>query len=226
MMLHLPNVLTPEQTKSFRAKLDAAEWIDGKATAGYQSAQAKNNRQLAENSPVARELGDAILAALQKDLLFLSAALPLKIFPPLFNRYEGGESFGNHVDNSVRFVKGSDTRIRTDLACTLFFSEPEEYEGGELIVEDNYGSHEVKLPAGDMILYPATSLHRVEPVTRGARVSSFFWLQSMIRDNWQRNMLFDMDMSIQKLRTQIGDNAEVVQLTAIYHNLIRMWGET
>jgi PKHD-type hydroxylase len=225
MMLHVPKVLSPERTQELRRTLDAAQWIDGKVTAGYQSAQAKNNRQLAEDSPVARKVGGEILTALSKDLLFLAAALPLKIFPPLFNRYEGGESFGNHVDNSVRFVKGTDTRIRTDLACTLFFSEPEEYEGGELIVEDNYGSHSVKLPAGDMILYPATSLHRVEAVTRGARVSSFFWLQSMIRDNWQRTMLFDMDMAIQRLRAQAGDNPQVVQLTSIYHNLIRMWGE-
>ena len=225
MMLHIPKVLTPERTRALRALLDAADWIDGKVTAGYQSAQAKNNRQLPEDSPAARQAGDEILAALSKDLLFLAAALPAKIFPPLFNRYEGGESFGNHVDNSVRFIKGTDTRIRTDLACTLFFSEPDEYEGGELIVEDNYGSHSVKLPAGDMILYPATSLHRVEAVTRGARVSSFFWLQSMIRDNWQRSMLFDMDMAIQRLRTQVGDNPEVLQLTSIYHNLIRMWGE-
>src|SRR5207302_67154 len=173
------------------------EWVDGRVTAGHQSAQAKDNLQLPEDSPAARQLGEIVLAALGQSALFISAALPLKVFPPLFNRYQGGQSFGTHVDNSIRQITGTPHRIRTDLSATLFFANPDEYDGGELIVEDTYGTHSVKLPAGHMILYPATSLHNVRPITRGARVASFFWIQSMVRDDGQRALLFDLDMAIQ-----------------------------
>lgn len=226
MMLHIPGVLTPHQVAHCRARLDAAEWVDGRVTAGAQSAQTKRNRQLPESSPVAAELGELILRALSNHFTFISAALPARIYPPLFNRYASGESFGNHVDNAIRGLPGaSGQRIRTDVSCTLFFSDPDDYDGGELVVEDTYGTHEVKLPAGDMIVYPSTSLHRVEPVTRGERVASFFWLQSLVRDDWQRHMLFSLDANIQRLRAQLGDAAEVVGLTSHYHNLIRLWAE-
>jgi len=216
--------------KELRATLDAAEWVDGKVTAGHQSAQTKFNSQIPENSPVAKQVGDTILRALGTNPLFRSAALPLRVFPPLFNRYAGGQTFGTHVDNAIRTHAASGGRIRTDLSCTLFFSEPDEYDGGELVVEDTYGSKSVKLPAGDLVLYPSTSLHHVTPVTRGARVSSFFWLQSMIRQDVQRALLFDLDTSIQRLAGS--DDAEhedvkktTVQLTGVYHNLIRQWAE-
>ncbi len=227
MLIAIPEVLTKTQVREFRARLDAATWIDGRVTAGHQSAQVKNNAQVAENDPLARELGELILAALGSHPLFRSAALPLRVFPPLFNRYSGGQTFGTHVDNSIRTHAASGGRIRTDLSCTLFFSEPEEYDGGELIVEDTYGSKSVKLPAGDMILYPSTSLHHVTQVTRGARVSSFFWLQSMIRHDAQRTLLFDLDTAIQRISTH-NDNAvqqSSVQLTGVYHNLLRQWAE-
>src|SRR5580698_472676 len=199
MLLPIPNLLTPEQLTQARQVLDQAEWVDGRVTAGPQSAKAKDNVQIPEGHPAAKQLGELILTALGQNQLFLSAALPLRVFPPLFNRYSGGQSFGTHVDNAIRQVPGAPLRIRTDLSATLFFSEPEEYDGGELIVEDTYGSKSVKLPAGHMVLYPATSLHRVEPVTRGARVSSFFWIQSMIRQDSQRTLLFDLDQAIQRL---------------------------
>src|SRR5690349_8475901 len=197
MLLTIPNVLTPEQVREARQKLEAAEWIDGRVTAGHQSSKAKDNMQISENHPVAREVGDMILAALGKNPLFLSAALPLKVFPPLFNRYSGGQSFGTHVDNAIRQVTGTPHRIRTDISATLFFAGPEEYDGGELCVEDTYGTHSVKLPAGHMILYPSTSLHHVRPITRGARLASFFWIQSMVRDDSERTLLFDLDTAIQ-----------------------------
>jgi len=229
MLITIPDVLTPEQVAQARQILDAADWIDGKVTAGYQSSKTKDNMQLPEGSPAARELGDMILAALSKNPLFLAAALPLRIFPPLFNRYAGGQSFGTHVDNAIRQIPGTPVRIRTDLSATLFFAGPEEYEGGELCVEDTYGVKKVKLPPGHMVLYPATSLHHVTPVTRGARVCSFFWLQSMIRDNGQRSLLFDLDLAIQRLGRDLAGNAvgetTSVQLTGVYHNLLRQWAE-
>jgi len=225
MLVQIPDVLAPDQVAAARRILDATPWIDGRVTAGHQSAMVKHNRQLPEDSPVARELGDLVLAALQRNALFLSAALPLRVFPPLFNRYEGGESFGNHVDNAIRQFGATGLRIRTDLSATLFFSDPGEYDGGDLLIEDTYGVHTVKLPKGHMILYPSTSLHRVTPVTRGARIASFFWIQSMVRDDGQRTLLFDLDGAIQRLRGDVPDHPSGVQLTAVYHNLIRQWAE-
>ncbi len=227
MLLVIPEVFPKPQVRDLRARLDSAEWVDGKVTAGFQSAQAKHNSQIPEEHPISKEVGELILGALGRRKLFRSAALPLKVFPPLFNRYEGGQTFGTHVDNAIRIHKESTGRIRTDLSCTLFFSEPDEYDGGELVIEDTYGSKSVKLPAGDMILYPATSLHHVRPVTRGARVSSFFWLQSMIRQDAQRTLLFDLDNALQRIT--LNEDPEVrqstVQLTGVYHNLLRQWAE-
>jgi PKHD-type hydroxylase len=223
MILQIPDVLTAEQVARARRVLDSADWIDGRVTAGHQSARVKDNAQLPEGHPVAQELGDTILAALQGNALFISAALPLRVFPPLFNRYSGGQAFGNHVDNAVRQITGTPHRIRTDLSATLFLAEPEEYEGGELLIEDTYGVHSVKLPAGHMVLYPSTSLHRVAPVTRGSRTASFFWIQSMVRDDGDRTLLFDLDTAIQRLAVDMPAHAAVVQLTAVYHNLLRRW---
>ena len=225
MLLHIPDVLTAEQVAHARRLLDAADWIDGRVTAGHQSAQAKDNVQIPEGHPAAREVGDMILKALQQNALFVTAALPLHVFPPLFNRYSGGQSFGSHVDNAIRTVPGTAHRIRTDLSCTLFFSQPDEYEGGELMIEDTYGVHGVKLPAGSMVLYPSTSLHHVRPVTRGARVSSFFWLQSMVRDDGERTLLFDLDGAIRNLNQTVPQHAAAVQLTGVYHNLLRKWAD-
>lgn len=225
MMLHIPEVLTPAQVAEIRQRLDAADWVDGKATVGAQGAQVKKNRQLPELSPVGMELGQIILKALVNNPLFFAAALPMRYMPPLFNRYEGGEHYGFHIDGSVRNIPGSNLSLRTDLSCTLFLCEPEDYDGGELIVADTYGEHEVKLPAGDMILYPSSSLHKVEPVTRGARVCSFFWLQSMVADDGKRSLLFELDQNIQKLRAKLGDSEEVVGLTGHYHNLLRQWAQ-
>ena len=229
MLITIPDVLTPDQVAHARKLLDAAEWIDGKATAGYQSAKAKDNMQLPEGSPAAREIGEMILAALSQNPLFLAAALPLRIFPPLFNRYSGGQSFGTHVDNAIRQFPNAPVRIRTDLSATLFFAGPEEYDGGELCVEDTYGVKKVKLPPGHMVLYPSTSLHHVTPVTRGARICSFFWLQSMIRDDGHRSLLFDLDLAIQRLGRELGGHPvaekSTVQLTGVYHNLLRQWAE-
>jgi PKHD-type hydroxylase len=225
MLLQIPQVLAAEQVAQFRARMDGATWIDGNVTSGYQSAQAKKNEQLAEESREARELGETIVAALGRNQLFFSAALPKRIFPPLFNRYRGGMEFGNHVDGAVRVHAPSGLRIRTDISATLFLAPPDEYDGGELLVEDAYGVQNVKLPAGDMILYPSTSLHRVTPVTRGARVASFFWIQSMVRDDAQRALLFDMDMAIVRLTRETPGNPALVSLTGCYHNLLRMWAE-
>jgi len=205
--------------------LQEANWVDGRVTAGHQSAGAKNNMQLPEGSPVARELSDTILAALGKNALFISAALPLRVFPPLFNRYEGGQSFGTHVDNAIRQVMDTPHRVRTDLSATLFLSSLDEYDGGELVVEDTYGVHSVKLPAGHMILYPSTSLHHVQPVTRGARIASFFWIQSMVRDAGERTLLFDLDLSIQNINRESRNGDAAVRLTGIYHNLLRRWAD-
>jgi PKHD-type hydroxylase len=225
MLLHVPGVLTPDQIAHARRRLEEADWIDGRATAGPQSARAKQNMQLAHDAPVAREIGDTILAALQRSPLFMAAALPLKVFPPLFNRYSGGDAFGSHVDNAIRQVPGSPHRVRTDLSATLFFVDPDGYDGGELVVEDTYGSHRVKLPAGDMVLYPSTSLHHVTAVTGGARVCSFFWIQSLVRDDGRRALLFDMDTAIQRLARDVPDHPSTIQLTGVYHNLLRQWSE-
>ncbi|MES2072067.1 MAG: Fe2+-dependent dioxygenase [Pseudomonadota bacterium] len=225
MMLHIPGVLTREQITDIRRRLELADWIDGRATVGEQGAQVKQNRQLPESSAVGQELGQLILAALAGNSLFFSAALPLRTIPPLFNSYAGGEHYGLHVDGSVRSVPGTAHSLRTDVSSTLFLCDPEDYDGGELVVVDTYGTHEVKLPAGDLILYPSTSLHRVEPVTRGTRVCSFFWSQSMVRDDWRRSMLFELDQSIQKLRARVGDCEEVIGLTGHYHNLLRQWAD-
>ena len=225
MMLHVPEVLSAHEVLRIRTTLDAADWIDGRETVGAQGAHVKRNRQLPEHSAVGRELGAMILAALGRNPLFFAAALPLRYVPPLFNRYEGGEHYGFHIDGSVRAVPATGQQLRTDLSCTLFLGDPEDYEGGELEVVDTYGTHDVKLPAGDLILYPSHSLHRVRPVTRGARVCSFFWLQSMIRDDGRRSMLFELDQTIQKLRARHGETEETVALTGHYHNLLRMWSE-
>jgi len=223
---HIPNVLSKEQVQYFREEMNKIEWVNGKVTAGTLSATVKQNQQLPEDHPLTHHLSNIILESLGQHPLFLSAAIPLDIIPPLFNRYENNESFGFHVDNSIRRIRGSNERLRTDLSCTVFLSEPEEYVGGELVVEDTYGYHEVKLPAGDMILYPSTSLHEVTPITSGCRIASFFWVQSMIRDDAERHMLFNLDQSIQNLRMQLGDqHTEVMKLTNLYHNLMRKWAE-
>jgi len=213
MLIQIPDVLTAEQVAGARRILDAAEWVDGRVTAGHQSAQAKDNVQVPESHPAAREAGEMIVRALQQQPLFISAALPLHVFPPLFNRYSGGQSFGNHVDNSIRTVPGTAHRIRTDLSATLFLSAPGDYDGGELMA------------AGSMVLYPSTSLHHVRPVTRGARVSSFFWLQSMVRDDGDRTLLFDLDAAIRAINQSGTNQPAAVQLTGVYHNLLRKWAE-
>ncbi len=225
MLLHVPAVLTDAQVARCRELMTRASWVDGRVTAGHQSARAKDNLQIAEGSPEAREMGDTIVAALERNPLFVAAALPLRVFPPLFNRYEPAMAFGSHVDNAVRQVPGTPFRLRTDLSTTLFLSRPDEYEGGELVVEDTYGAHSVKLPAGDMILYPATSLHRVNPVTRGARLASFFWIQSMVRDDGRRALLFDLDMAINQVNQALPEHGAVVALTSCYHNLLRQWAD-
>jgi PKHD-type hydroxylase len=225
MLLQIPELLNSEQLSNCRKQLEEAEWIDGRATAGYQSMKNKENMQLPENHPTAKKIGELLVEVMQRSPLFMSAALPLKVFPPLFNRYRGGQSFGIHIDNAIRQASGTPYRIRTDISATLFLSSPDEYDGGELIVEDTYGVHNVKLPAGHMILYPASSLHRVSPVTRGERVASFFWIQSMVRDDAKRTLLFDLDMSIQRLARDYSDHPSLVQLTSVYHNLLRRWAD-
>jgi PKHD-type hydroxylase len=222
VLLAIPDVLTAPEVSEARRRLELADWVDGRVTAGHQSLRAKDNAQLAESSPVARELGDMIVGALERNPLFLTAALPARVFPPLFNRYSGGQSFGTHVDNAIRQVSGTPHRVRTDLAATLFFSEPDSYQGGELRVEDTYGVHEVKLPAGHLVLYPASSLHHVAPVTEGARLAAFFWIQSLVRDDGERTLLFDLDAAIQHLGKVSPDEVSV-RLTGIYHNLLRRW---
>ncbi len=223
MMVVIPNVLNAEQVARCRDVMTRAAWVDGRVTAGHQSAQVKKNLQLPETAPEARELGDMVIEALARSNLFMSAVLPKQVFPPLFNRYDAGMTFGSHVDNSIR--AGNGVRIRTDVSSTLFISAPEDYDGGELVVEDTYGQHSVKLPAGDMIVYPATSLHNVTPITRGSRIASFFWTQSMIRDESKRSLLFDMDMAIIKLNRDHQEHPSVVELTSVYHNLLRQWAE-
>jgi PKHD-type hydroxylase len=226
MLLHIPEILDAEQLRQCREALEIAEWVDGRATAGHHSERVKRNRQLPERHPVACRLGDMILAALDRNALFLTAALPLKIVPPLFNRYEGGETYGNHVDGAVRPVPGTPIRVRTDLSATVFLSAPDAYDGGELVIDDTFGAHRVKLPAGSMILYPGSSLHRVEPVTRGVRLAAFFWIESMVRDDGRRRLLLDLDMAVQQIAGAIPDNPAVGQLYNVYHNLLRQWADT
>jgi PKHD-type hydroxylase len=230
MLIVIEKVLTAEQVAAAQQRLAAAEWVDGRVTAGYQAQEVKRNAQLAEGSAVAMELGEVVLAGLARSPVFMAAALPLRVFPPMFNSYAGGQTFGTHVDTAIRQLATTGQRIRTDLSATLFLTPPEEYDGGELIVEDSYGEKSVKLAAGDMVLYPATSLHRVEPVTRGNRVSSFFWIQSMVRQDAQRALLYELDTSIQRLAGSAqAQTPEVkqtaVQLTGVYHNLLRHWAE-
>jgi PKHD-type hydroxylase len=225
MVLQIPDVLNAEQVAQARLLLDSAEWVDGRVTAGPQSARTKDNLQLPENHPVGRQIGEVILGALSRNPLFVSAALPLRVFPPLFNCYRGGQAFGNHIDNAIRQSKANGATIRTDLSATLFLTEPDEYDGGELMVEDTYGVHSVKLPAGHLVLYPSTSLHRVQPVTQGARIASFFWIQSMVRDDGERTLLFDLDMAIQRLNQDTPDHPAALPLTGVYHNLLRKWAE-
>ena len=226
MLIAIPDVLDPAEMMRVRAVIDAAEWIDGNATSGPQSALAKRNEQLPEDSAAAREAGGIILDALGRSALFVAAALPLKVFPPLFNRYAGGQDFGLHVDNAIRIKRGSDFRIRSDLSATLFLADPETYDGGELVIEDQFGPQSVKLPAGQMVVYPASSLHRVAPVTRGVRVASFFWLQSMVRDDSARRILFDLDQGVQAVAAAQGQgDPATVRLTGVYHNLLRRWAD-
>jgi PKHD-type hydroxylase len=225
MLVKIADVLTPEQLAGIRTLLDKAQWVDGNVTSGAQAARAKRNDQLPPGSPQGKQAGDIILDALAANPTFISAALPHRVYPPLFNRYAGGQNFGNHIDNAIRPLPGSDQRIRTDVSTTVFLSEPDDYDGGELIIEDTFGTHAVKLPAGHMVVYPASSLHRVAPVTRGARVASFFWTQSMVRDDGERTLLFDLDQSIQSLYRTHPDSPEIVRLTGVYHNLIRRWSQ-
>jgi PKHD-type hydroxylase len=225
VLIEIPEVLNAEQVAQARELLQQDIWIDGKVTAGHQSARAKNNLQLPEDHPVAKQLGEVVLSALSQSPLFIAGALPLRVFPPLFNKYQGGQSFGTHVDNAIRQVPGTPYQVRTDLSATLFISPPEEYDGGELVVEDTYGTHSVKLPAGHMILYPAMSLHMVRPVTRGARIASFFWIQSMVKDDGLRTLLFDLDLAIQRLNKDVPEHPSTVQLTGVYHNLLRRYAD-
>ena len=227
MLVHVPALLNGEQLERFRQRLDAgdAPWIDGRVTAGHQGIHVKQNLQITEGSALAMELGDTVLAALERHPLFISAALPNRVYPPMFNRYQGGMHFGSHVDGSVRLLPGIGAKFRTDLSATLFLAPPDSYDGGELLIEDTYGAQSVKLAAGDMVLYPASSLHRVAPVTRGARLACFFWVQSMVRDDGQRALLFDLDNAIQRLTATGADESARVHLTGCYHNLLRMWSE-
>lgn len=227
MLVHIPALLNANQLAHFRQRLDAADapWVDGRVTAGHQGIHVKQNQQIAEGSPLSIELGSIVLAALERNPLFISAALPNRIYPPMFNRYQEGMHFGSHVDGSIRLLPGTGDKIRTDLSATLFLAPPDSYDGGELLIEDTYGAQTVKLPAGDMILYPASSLHRVNPVMRGVRLACFFWVQSMVRDDGQRTMLFDLDSAIQQLTATNADETSRVRLTGCYHNLLRMWSE-
>ncbi len=227
MMISIPDLLDADAVAHVRTIVDAAEWIDGNATSGSQSALAKRNEQLPEGSAAAREAGAIILEALGNSPLFFAAALPLKVFPPLFNRYEEGHTFDTHVDNAIRIQRGSDFRLRSDLSVTVFLEDPDSYDGGVLVVEDHFGSHQVRLPAGHAVVYPSSSLHHVTPVTRGIRVASFFWLQSMVRDTEARRLLFGLDQSIQRLTGQLGGaDRSVIELTGTYHNLLRRWADS
>ena len=226
MMQTIPALLSPEQVRQCRQALEQAQWVDGRATAGHMAVRIKNNLQLAQDDPVAVRLSEFILDVLAKTPQFMAAALPLRVLPPRFNRYEGGGNYGNHVDNAILSIPGTPHRVRTDVSATLFFSEPEEYDGGELVIEDTYGTHTVKLPAGHMVLYPGTSLHRVTPVTRGTRYAAFFWTQSMVRDDGERALLLSLDNAIQDLTRAAPDNPALSQLIGVYHNLLRRWANT
>jgi PKHD-type hydroxylase len=226
MLLHIPDVITREQVEQIRAELEAADWTDGRETVGAQGARVKRNQQLPDASPLRRQLGEQVQAALARHPLYHAATLPLRTLPPRFNRYAEGGQYGFHVDGAVMAAHDEAGQLRSDIACTLFLNEPEAYDGGELIVSDTYGEHEVKLPAGDLIVYPSSSLHRVAPVTRGARLAAFFWVQSLVRDDGKRRLLFELDTSIQALTRSGADAAAVLQLTGIYHNLLRQWAET
>lgn len=226
MLTVIPELLDADAVRRLRDLIDAAQWVDGNVTSGHQSALAKRNLQLPEDCAEAKQAGQIVLDGLGRSPLFIAAALPLKIFPPLFNSYAGGQAFGTHVDNAVRIQAGTGFRLRSDLSITVFLEEPDRYDGGELTVETNFGVQQVKLPAGHAVLYPSSSLHRVEPVTRGRRVASFFWLQSMVRDDAARQMLFDLDSSVQALAGELGhDDAQVIRLTGVYHNLLRRWAD-
>jgi PKHD-type hydroxylase len=225
MLVHIAGLINPDEAGQHLESLKAAAWGDGKATAGPQSARAKHNQQLPGDNPFGRDLGEKIVALLERNTLFMSAALPSKVFPPLFNRYDPGECFGTHIDNAIRQVPGTPHRVRTDLSATLFFSPPDSYEGGELVIEDTYDLHSVKLPAGDMVLYPSSSLHHVRPVTSGSRICAFFWIQSMVREDARRSLLFDLDMAVQRLSSDVPEHASLISLTGVYHNLIRQWAE-
>lgn len=227
MLVTIPDVLKTEDVARIRRVLESTDWVDGSATAGDQALKVKKNLQVPVDSPVAQELGQIVLRALAESATFMTAALPLRVLPPMFNRYDVGMTFGAHVDGSIRAIPGSGQRMRTDISTTLFLTPPEDYDGGELVVHDTYGTHTVKLPAGHMVVYPATSMHSVTPVTRGSRWASFFWTQSMVKDDWRRHMLYDLDMSIMSIRARLPDNdPAVVGLTAHYHNLVRAWAET
>jgi PKHD-type hydroxylase len=226
VLLAVPDVLSAPQLNRCLEQLAAADWVDGRVSAGYQGAAVKRNQQVPENSPIAHELGEMILATLERNSLFISATLPARVYPPMFNRYQDAGYFGNHIDNAIRLLGGSGQKIRTDISATLFLADPAAYDGGELLIEDLYGAHSVKLPAGHMVIYPASSLHRVNPVTRGVRLAAFFWVQSMVRDDTQRSLLFDLDTAIQRLNQTNADEESRVSLTGCYHNLLRMWAET
>ncbi len=225
MLLHIPQLLDPQEVAEFRRRLDTADWTDGRETVGPQGAKVKHNQQLPDASPLKAELGRAVLAALKRNPLFFAATLPRKILPPRFNRYSGGGEYGFHIDGAVMSLDDGD-QLRSDVSCTIFLNDPGDYEGGRLVISDTYGDHAVAKAAGDAVIYPSSSLHRVEPVTRGARIASFFWIQSLVRDDNQRRMLFELDTSIQKLTMDGADEDAVLQLTCVYHNLLRLWSDT
>jgi PKHD-type hydroxylase len=225
VLVHIPQLLAHDQVAAMQSRLDGAMWADGRLTAGHQSAQAKTNLQLPPEDAAARELGEEVLRALERSPRFISATLPRRVYPPLFNRYDTAMSFGAHIDNAIRQIPGTPHRMRTDISATLFLSAPEQYDGGELIIEDTYGTHSVKHAAGDLVVYSATSVHRVVPVTRGTRTAAFFWIQSMVRDDGDRALLFDIDNSVRELTRTGGQSESIVRLTACYHNLLRRWGD-
>jgi PKHD-type hydroxylase len=225
MILHIPEVLTAQQVTQSLQFLSEANWADGRVTSGYLSLKTKDNKQTPDDDMAARRVGTMIVEALERSPLFMTGTLPLKVVPPIFNRYEVGNTFGNHVDNAIRQLPGSLQRLRTDISATLFLSDPNDYDGGELMIEDTYGMHSIKLAAGDLILYPSTSLHHVKPVMRGVRFAAFFWIQSMVRDDSQRTLLFDLDMAIQQLRIAVPEHVSILQLTNVYHNLVRQWAD-
>lgn len=225
MLIEIPGLLSAEEVEVAVATLLDQPWVDGKVTAGQRSAMAKNNRQLSEDAPVAIRLGEQILSRLSDNALFMSAALPKKIYPPLFNRYSGGEAFDWHIDNAIRGLKGVRERVRTDISATLFLADPASYDGGELVIRDTFGEHAVKLPAGHLLIYPGSSLHKINPVTRGERIASFFWIESLVREDSQRQLLLDMDVAIQRLTAQHADDHALLQLSGAYHNLLRRWSD-